>query len=191
MKKKEAQKQIDAFDYYYRLGDTRTLQKVADDWIFEGRSYGYSTIRLWAKDLSWDQKIAELDKSQEKRIAKETVKEIADVKLDTLRDVEKLIAVVKEAIETAVDELKSGTLKIKSAQDLDYATKAYERLVRLALLLRGEDIEKQDNAPLVQFVGFDFSHFPNPDIELPKPEIDPRKVIEMQYESEKNQRSDS
>jgi len=183
MAQEESAKHSDAFEFYYLLGDDRSLEKVHKAWTHEGQSYAFKTIRNWSARFKWRDRIKERDREISEGVAKMTVKDIAVAKTETLVDVEKLIEIVKAAIGMGVGELKSGVLKIRTAQDLDYATKAYERLIKLALLLRGEDIEKSDQ-PLVQLIGFDFSQFPKPSIPIPKPPdgVDMQSFIDADFE---------
>ena len=120
----EKLKHTEAFEYYYSLGDKRNYQKVADKF-----QVSHTSIRKWSKNFNWKERIQQRDFQNAKELKKKTDKAIISEKANYRK-------IIKGAIGQFVKKLQSGEIEIKNVQDL-------EKLVKLDMLLMGEDTEKQ------------------------------------------------
>jgi hypothetical protein len=120
----ETLRQREAFEFYYSLGDSRNLKKVAQEFGVSDR-----TVEIWSKKYGWQERVVqkniEVGKLLSDRMNEEIVTEKARYR-----------ALIKVVINDVVSSLKEkdGTIKVKSIQDL-------ERLIKLDLLLMGEATE--------------------------------------------------
>lgn len=117
--KTEKLKHKEAFEFYYALGDNRTLQKVADEF-----KVNYLTIMKWRDSFDWMNRIQERDNEIANKIKEETMNSLINEKKNYRK-------IVKLAITQIVGKMKNGELKY-NITDLD-------RLVRLDLHLLGEE----------------------------------------------------
>ena len=117
---KEQLHQKEAFEYYYGLGKSRNVQKVA-----KYMSVSVAAVKKWSAVFKWQEKIQARDDSIGKQMEEVTDKAIIDEKMRY----RKLIrAIVKEA----AIKVKDGRLKAHSIRDVD-------TLIKLDLLLMGEN----------------------------------------------------
>jgi len=121
---KENKLQREAFEFYYGLGNQRSLKAVA---IHFSRSE--RTVAGWSRDLNW------VDRCKQKEMDEAEGKEkqglMLDVKVTYRKVINNLLAVFSK-------DFKEGKIKVKSIQDL-------ERLIKLDLLLMGDAVDKVEN----------------------------------------------
>lgn len=131
---KESFLQQEAFEFYYELGDTRTLQLVADK--FERH---VQTVKTWSSELGWQRRIEE----RTRRIA-EVAKTEIDKTIVQNRKVYKsttqaILAELNNRFAKAIEnnKLSDIPLKVESLQDL-------ERLIKMDVLMLStvEDLTK-------------------------------------------------
>jgi len=123
-----------AFDYYYALGDKRSLAKVA-------RKFKVSVQSLvkWSKNFHWKERIEKRDRENAERIEKKTDQAIVKTKLEYRNDIRKSFAIVLALLGTAIEKGKlKSTLKIKSIKDIKDLIDSKEKLIKADLLLMGE-----------------------------------------------------
>lgn len=106
--------QKDAFEYYYNLGNERTLKAVADKF-----DRSVITVSGWYRNNDWNNRIVQ--RSIEEGMSNTDVVTRYRV-LNTV------------LIKKAKEDIESGKIKIRNIQDL-------EKLVKLDLLLMGEATE--------------------------------------------------
>lgn len=136
---KETDRQLQAFEYYYGLGDVRTKQKVADY-----MNVTYQTINNWSIRFDWNERCAALDKTNYARIQELDKKQL-------LKEIVNYRKIIKASVTRYLEELKKGGIEIKSVKDL--AT-----LIRLDLdLLVYVDNNKDDRPDKDDYVEFYFS----------------------------------
>lgn len=103
---KESDRQLQAFEYYYGLGDLRTYGKVAS---FIGTSA--TSIRNWAEKFNWDERIKALDTAR--------YAEIADYdKRQVLKEIINYRRAIKASVAKYLEALKNNQIEIKSVKDL-------------------------------------------------------------------------
>lgn len=121
---KENKLQREAFEFYYGLGNQRSLKAVASHFNRSER-----TVAGWSRDLNWVDRVKqkELDEAE----GKEKQGLMLDVKVTYRKVLNNLLAVFSK-------DFKEGKIKIKSIQDL-------ERVIKLDLLLMGDAVDKVEN----------------------------------------------
>jgi transposase-like protein len=122
---KETLRHIKAFDYYYSLGEEKSLTSVA-------RKFNVSkqTVTKWNKSFNWQHRVEQRDIENGKELEKKTNNAIVNSKADYR-------ALIKKTVDEYKERLRLGRIKISRPQDL-------ESLAKLDLLMMGEatDINK-------------------------------------------------
>ena len=129
----ENDKHREAYEYYYGLGDRRTLQEVAEKFTTSRQS-----ITKWKKEFDWDSRISKRDlkvlQDVEKRISKAIVQE----KYEYHQQISTNIKLIRAMVSTAYDKIKNKEIKVNTLHDFNTAMWVFERLIRLDLYLLGE-----------------------------------------------------
>jgi len=134
-------KHREAYEYYYQLGESRNLKKVAEQF-----KVILTTAENWSKSFNWQERILLRDK----KIADE-VMSVTDTKI--IDEKAKILNIVKEGITFFVKGLKPDritTVKNKDGKDIQVFTPevkvntvdGFDKLVRLYLLLTGEATDR-------------------------------------------------
>lgn len=136
---KETDRQLQAFEFYFGLGEVRSKQKVAD---YIGVSY--QTIVNWSQRFNWDERCEALERANYAKIQELDKKRL-------LQEIVQYRKIIKASVTKYLEELKKGGIEIKSVKDL--AT-----LIRLDLdLLVYIDNNKDDRTEKDDYVEFFFS----------------------------------
>lgn len=117
--KTESLKHKESFEYYYTLGDKRSIPKVAQKY-----SVSVAAVKKWSRAFNWQERVEQRDIENAKRLEKKTDAVIVNEKA-------KYRAVIKEAFAKFEENLKKGKVAVETVQDA-------ERLVKLDLLIMGE-----------------------------------------------------
>lgn len=144
---KQLQRHFEAYEYYYQLGDNRTLELVA-------KKFRISTVTAqeWRTKFHWVKRIEERDANIAKKISRKADQEIVDVKLSYRKEIRSYVSIVKQIIEGVIDPITHLPLvQAGDVADLVKIVNTYEKLVRLDLDILG-DAPLQNNAPLFKLV---------------------------------------
>ena len=148
-KRKENAKMLEAYDYYFSLGPGRTYQQVAEKYKVH-----HQTVYVWKNRFKWDERIAERDQLIAKRLQRQTNNSIVKARSQYREDIASHLSIINEAILTAIDKTtKEVILKIKTPNDLNLLTLAYERLIKLDLDLVKFASDDDENSPINKLVG--------------------------------------
>lgn len=128
----ETDRHREAFEYWYSLGDKRTLTAVARK--FE---VSLQSVRKWARSFDWEGRLRKRQEEIAARVEEEFVKQEVERRKENLK-------IVDEAKRQFYEALKAGKIKFRTVQD-------FEILVRIEQLLLAEDEEDRDN-PLAKLV---------------------------------------
>lgn len=120
---KENGLQREAFEFYYGLGQQRSLKAVALHFKRSER-----TVAGWSRDYNW------VDRCKQKEIDEAKGKEKQGLTLDVKV---KYRTFLNNLIALATKDFVEKKLRIKSIQDL-------ERVIKLDLLLMGDVVDKVD-----------------------------------------------
>lgn len=124
---KENSLQKEAFEYYYHMGDKRSLRAVADKIERTER-----TVAGWSRAFSWVDRVKQREIEDARNMGGEALNShTTDVKT-------RYRILMNNLMAKASQKIADGNLNIRNIQDL-------ERVVKLDLLLMGESTERQDN----------------------------------------------
>lgn len=142
--KTETARHLEAFEYYYSLGSKRSHALVASK--FGVRA---TTVARWSMSFNWQGRIVERDRDNGQRITEKNNSAIVNTKADYRRDIRLALQPVKAAINKAiVKNEETGQLEVRipiaEAKDLSSVIGAFDRLVKLDLLLMGESDSSQE-----------------------------------------------
>lgn len=127
---KETLKHREAFEFYYGLGETRSYQKVADH-------YGISktSVYKWAQEFNWNDRVTQRDIEISKKLEKKTNTTVINEKA-------RYRTIIRTAISDFAKRLNDKEIVVDSVLDL-------ERLIKLDLLLMGEETERTEGGVTV------------------------------------------
>ena len=139
MARGESPRQLEAFEYYYMLGDARSFGTVASRY-----KCTFQTVRNWALKFDWEQRIKNLDAANYQQIREHDQKKFND-------QVMSMIKIGNAGIAEFAKRLKEGKIKIERVQD-------FVVLSRLVLDLNTYlNNHKDDRALEDEYVEFYFS----------------------------------
>jgi len=137
---KETLKHKEAFEYYYSLGDKRNLPSVAIQCKCSDRA-----VANWSKAFNWQERVEQRDIENARRLEEKTDAAVVATKANYRKEIKSSLGVIKAAIGTAIENKKlRSDLSVEDVADLNRLTQAYERLVKLDLLLMGEATARED-----------------------------------------------
>lgn len=120
---KEKLKHKEAFEYYYSLGDKRTLKKVALQY-----TCSVPGVKKWSKAFNWQDRIELRDMNNGKKLEAKTDKAIVNSKADYR-------ALIKKVVKEFEQRLKDKKIVISKTGDL-------AEMAKLDLLMMGEATER-------------------------------------------------
>lgn len=122
---KESLEQIRAFDYYFALGESRSLPQVA---AHMGRSR--VTIKKWSSKFNWADRVRDRDREVGQELIERTNERILD--LEELNR-----QTIGQLTEKFAEDVRSGKIRASSIQD-------YERIFKMAQSLGPGDGSSSD-----------------------------------------------
>jgi len=120
---KEKLKHKEAFEYYYSLGDKRTLKKVSLQY-----TCSVPGVKKWSKAFNWQDRIELRDINNGKKLEAKTDKAVVNSKADYR-------ALIKKVVKEFEQKLKDKKIIISKPCDL-------ADMAKLDLLMMGEATEK-------------------------------------------------
>jgi len=102
----------EAFEYYYSLGNERSVEAVAEKYDCLP-----DTVRKWRRKYLWDERVSQRD-------IETGESSVTPVKVDYR-------VIINLLMENVADRIENGEIKVNTVAD-------FERLVKLDLLLMGE-----------------------------------------------------
>ena len=130
---KETFRHKEAFEYYYSLGEKKSITEVARKFTLSRAS-----ISKWSKAFNWQDRIIQRDIENGKRLEKKTDNNVVNSKADYR-------ALIRQTVELYKQRLIDGKIIINRPQDL-------ETLVKLDLNLMGEASEITDDKSVHELV---------------------------------------
>jgi len=120
---KEKLKHKEAFEYYYSLGDKRSLKKVALQY-----TCSIPAVKKWSIAFNWQDRIELRDIDNGKKLEAKTDKAVVNSKADYR-------ALIRKTVDLYKKKLDDGKIIISRPQDLDI-------LAKLDLTMMGEATER-------------------------------------------------
>ena len=136
---KETLRHQEAFNFYYSLGEKRNIFKVAQEY-----NVCRTAVAKWSIALDWQQRIELRDIENARKLQEKVDATIIASKANYRREIRENLRIIRAALSTAVEKLRSGELKVKDPSDIGMMANAYEKLVKLDLLLMGEATDRTD-----------------------------------------------
>lgn len=115
---RETLKHQQAFEYYYMLGNERSLGKVASKF-----NISRPTATIWSQKLGWDERVRERDAKN-----MQTIREKNDE--DVVSSMESYRKIIRASVGDYIKRLKDGKVKIDTVKD-------FAQLVKLDMELCG------------------------------------------------------
>ena len=127
---KETLRHQEAFEYYYTLGEKRSITTVSHKY-----NVSRPAVAKWSGAFNWQERIEQRDMENARRLEKKTNNTIVNEKAHYRK-------IIKASINTFVEKLKARKIEVDSIQDI-------ERLIKLDLLLMGEATERDEIIQIV------------------------------------------
>ena len=135
----------EAFDYYYSLGVSRSINQVAVKFNKSER-----TIHNWAKAFNWQKRIEQRDIEIANRLEEKTNEIIVDEKAKYREEIKQYMQFIRGIMIASQEKIKKKEISINESSDMNSLMLAYERLLKLDLLLMGEATDRSENTlPLI------------------------------------------
>ena len=134
---KETLRHSQAFDFFFSLGDKRSLAKVS-------RQFNVSVQSLvkWSKNFNWEFRIEQRNIESSRKMEQKTNRDVLNTRADYRKEIKESLSILKAALNTVIKELPNGkkglAVRIEDITDLTKILKAYKDLTTLDLELMGE-----------------------------------------------------
>ena len=140
----ERPKHIEAFEYYYSLGNKRTLKKVSEKY-----SCSIPNIKKWSRAFNWQERVKlrdiENSKALENKLKPKTNKIIVNTKADYRAEIKSQLNILKAILNNTIKDIKAGNIiDIADTGNLKDVVNSYEKLCTLDLKLMGESPDEKD-----------------------------------------------
>jgi len=129
-----------AFDYYYSLGNKRSYLLVSKKF-----TVSQTSIKKWASAHNWMERVRQRDIEIARKLEKKTNDLIVNSKADYRKEIRENLKLIKAILSSAVRKIKSEgkirtelLISVESAKNVADIIQAYEKLVKLDLVLMGE-----------------------------------------------------
>lgn len=158
---KERQKHVEAFEYYISLGGQPTAANCRK--VRERFGICEQTFWNWYKKLNWKEKATIRLNEISKKLADKTDNDIITIKANHRKEIKQTLALIRSTLSNAIKNINGkaeSSIEPERAKDIADLANSYEKLVKLDLLLLGEDTERNDNKYRFLVEGVDVSKFP-------------------------------
>ena len=140
--KTETPRHVQAFEYYFGLGDeNRSFKKVAEYF-----KVALSTIQQWNESFNWQRRIEiknnEIKKEIQKQAKQENLKQTAKL----LTDIDATLALMRQLLSKNMSDVNAKELifdQMKNAKDYDAFMRALERAIVNRRKLTGDATEAE------------------------------------------------
>ena len=139
MKEKLKNKKI--FEFYYSMGNDRSLVKLKEKLMSSKSPYSVlnlKTFQRWSKAFNWQERIILRDINNGKELEKKVDKAIVNSKADYR-------ALIKKVVQKFEDKLKENKIRIERPEDLNV-------MAKLDLTMMGENPEDKDLKITVELI---------------------------------------
>lgn len=141
---KENPERLRAFDYYFLLGDERSIEAVALKF-----TRNVNTVYKWGRDLLWKERVEQRDIEVSRRLERKTDNLIIDAKAEYRSEIKNYLKTLKALLVSAVGKNEEGksvlNIKVNNPKDITSIVSAYEKLIKLDLLVMGESTERNED----------------------------------------------
>ncbi|MBA7546235.1 hypothetical protein ES705_38620 [subsurface metagenome] len=138
---KETLRHIEAFNYYYILGNKRSITEVARKF-----TVCRASVSKWSRFFHWKERVKQTD-IEVSEILKKRLKKAAVYSKDNYR------ALVKEVMDQFEEKLKDKKIKLSKPQDII-------EMMKLDLLMMGEPTGREEHLVTHKLIEVDISKYP-------------------------------
>ena len=136
---KETLRHLSAYEFYYNSGNKLSYSKVAKEF-----SVSETSIKKWAKAHNWKERAHLRDIEIAKKLKEKTTQSAVNITAKRLKETQDLHKILGVAIQTAIQALKDGDLKVNTEAGLERLILSKERLIKLERLLIGEATDRTE-----------------------------------------------
>jgi len=137
---KETLRHRKAFNYYYALGDQRTLQMVANEFTVSRQS-----IDTWKREFNWLKRVEQRDIENGKKLEAKTDRTIVNTKADYRAEIKTQLGILKAILNKVIQDFKNNNIiNVNTINELEKVVSSYEKLCKLDLSIMGENLDKQE-----------------------------------------------
>lgn len=129
MEMRETPKMEQMFEYYYMLGEDRTIAQVSDHF-----NVSRQTISKYSKQLNWRERVYERDTKILNELRKENNNDIKST-MDSYRKV------IKASVADYINRLKSNKIKVESVRDFVKLVELEMKICGFESILFEDDLE--------------------------------------------------
>ena len=142
---KEKQKHLEAFEYYYSLGDNRSLTAVAKKF-----KVSINSVVKWRKAFNWDLRVQQRDIENAQKLKEKINLDVVNTKADYRKTIHAMHQMLKKSLKEYVERNKPA--EIKTVRDLARVADILEKLVTLDMKLVGETEENKEIRVVIEKV---------------------------------------
>lgn len=137
---KETLRHREAYEYYYSLGDKRSLRAVAHKFNISVQS-----TTKWNKNFNWQKRVEQRDIENAKSLEKKTNQTVVNTKADYRAEIKTQLGILKAILNKVIQDFKKEQiLDVDNVKDLEKVINSYDKLCNLDLKLMGEAPEDKD-----------------------------------------------
>lgn len=137
---KEELRHREAFEYYYSLGDTRTLPQVNQKF-----KVSLTSIKRWSGSFNWQDRVFQRDLEISKEMELKTNRTVIDTKGDYRAEIKTQFSILKKMLNKLIEQFKDNKgIEIKDVTGLKDILGCYEKLIKMDLILMGETSEIEE-----------------------------------------------
>jgi len=135
----------EAFDYYYGLGEGRTLEAVAAQFGVVKR-----TAEQWSRSLEWQRRVAERDRVNGEALERRTDQAVVRSTAQHLQEINQSLNLIRLSLATALVKNGEGklklnpTLSVKDIEDMKRLVDCHVNLIKADRLVRGETTDSHE-----------------------------------------------
>ena len=137
---KETLRHREAFEYYYSLGDKRSLTLVAHKFNISKQS-----TTKWNKNFNWQKRVEQRDIENAKSLEKKTNRTVVNSKADYRAEIKTQLGILKAILNQVIKDFQNKEIiEVSTMNELKEVVNSYEKLCKLDLVLMGEAPEDKD-----------------------------------------------
>jgi len=147
---KETLRHKDAFEYYYSLGEKRSITQVA-----QKVTVCRASVSRWSRFFHWQERVEQRDIEIGRELPAKTKETVLNTKANYRAEIKAQFSILKKMLNELIEKFKEDEAKgnkgkdkkgieIKDVTGLKDIMGCYERLVKMDLTLMGEVSEREE-----------------------------------------------
>jgi len=145
----ETKRHIEAFDYYYALGENRSYPQVADKFTVSETS-----VKIWSASFNWAERIKVRDIENGRKLMEKTDREVVNTKADYRKMIKERLAEIRTEKSYLTKAFGTAKKKLEDENDHSLDVASIRELTELAKAMQGMYKEEQNMVKLdLQLIG--------------------------------------